>query len=59
MGDGYKITKNTRLNVKPLKKSETYFENTGNTSIKLIPMYCVVFDKGTQVVAATKAYYVK
>ena len=59
MGDSYKKTKSKKLKIKPLNREATYAQNTGGTPVKMTPIYCVVFDKGTQVVAATRAYFLK
>lgn len=59
MGEGYKITKNSKLEIVPLNREKTFSETTGGKPYKMTPLYCIIFDKGTQVVAATKAYFIK
>lgn len=59
MGEGYRITKKAGLQQIPLNRETTKYEDSGAHSIKVIPLYCVIFDKGTQVVAATKSYFLK
>lgn len=67
MGQGYKITKDPDLQVRRIdtNPSMTYVkppdspENSkiGEQTTAYLPVLCVIFDKGTGVVAGTRAYY--
>lgn len=60
IGHGYKVTKSKRLKIQPLDKSTTQINTDAKQETlktKVIPVYCVIFDKGTQVVASTSAYF--
>ncbi len=54
----YKSANNNNLSVRPKDRNSTYYKSvSSNSSIKVIPIYCVIFDKGTQAVAATEAFF--
>ena len=59
MAVGYKQTKSKKLSTE--QKLNAYYNSTEKSSNKssLIPVYCVIFDKGTQVVAQTRAYLLR
>jgi hypothetical protein len=59
MGKGYKVTKNEKLKVVAKDSNNTKFEIGQSYKLKVIPVYCVIFDKGTQSVASTRAYFIK
>jgi hypothetical protein len=59
MADGYKQTKSKKLSTEP--KLNAYYNPAEKSSNKssLTPIYCVIFDKGTQVVAQTRAFLLR
>jgi len=59
MGQGYKATRSNKLKVVSKDFLNTKFEVGQSYKEKVIPIYCVIFDKGTQSVASTIAYFMK
>lgn len=59
MAEGYKITKKKNLIVVPKDPIDAKSEMGQPYKASVIPVYCVIFDKGTQSVASTKAYFMK
>lgn len=58
IASAYKNANNSNLSVIPIDKSKTFYKSELNTDSKLvIPVYCVIFDRGTQVVASTVAFF--
>lgn len=61
IGKGYKVTKSPSLKFEPLNKETTKLgvaeTKQDKFKTKVVPVYCVIFDKGTQVVASTAAYF--
>lgn len=55
----YKLTGSSKLKSKPLDKELTKDVGEGTITMKVIPIYAVIFDKGTQVAASTRAYFLK
>lgn len=53
----YQITKNNNLKKIEKNYNTTKIESGGIREIKAIPIYCVIYDKGTQSVATTRAYF--
>ncbi|MEK7719310.1 MAG: hypothetical protein AAB347_06835 [Bacteroidota bacterium] len=59
-GDKYQNSKDDKITSEKLVKESTkYVPFDGKATKTLIPIYCVLFDKGTLVVAGTKAYFKK
>jgi hypothetical protein len=58
MAEQYKILKDTRLHIKPIDTSRTFMKTIKGMEVYDIiePIICVIFDRGTNVVAATKYF---
>lgn len=59
MVDGYKFTDKKNLTTTIKDSLTTLFKKEGLYKATVIPVYCVIFDKGTQSVASTVAYFIK
>ncbi len=59
MGRGYELLRNPGLRTEELDPGRTWSaaRKKKTATRNVIPVLCVIFDKGTQVVAATKLYY--
>lgn len=57
MGSSYALTRKSGLQKVPIDPEKIGYQNEGTYKLRVIPVYCVIFDKGTQVVAGTKAYF--
>jgi hypothetical protein len=58
MAGHYARANNNNLSVVPIENKTTYFNTNPNTTKLVIPVYCVIFDRGTQVVANTEAFFI-
>lgn len=59
MAKGYKVTKDKKLTSVPKNRATTKIEQGEISKVPVLPVYFVIFDKGTQSVASTRAYFIK
>ena len=59
MASGYRLTRNEKLDSLSINKETTTAKDVGKVTItkKYVPMVCVIFERGTQSVAAVKIYF--
>lgn len=57
IGENYRLTNSKKLRLEAINSNQSKIIPGGNKE-KMIPIYCAIFDKGTQVVASTSAFFI-
>lgn len=59
MGDSYRILNSAGLRIRQINKETTFVEDLPPRTVQenFTPILCIIFDKGTQVVALQKVYF--